>query len=32
LVAGSALFRDPKGLAHAVSSIRAAATRAFTAH
>jgi len=32
LVAGSALFRDPKGLAHAVSSIRVAATRAFTAH
>jgi len=32
LVAGSALFRDPKGLTHAVSSIRAAATRAFTAH
>jgi len=32
LVAGSALFRDPKGLTHAVSSIRVAATRAFTAH
>jgi len=31
LIAGSALFRDPKGLIHAVSSIRAAATQAFTA-
>jgi len=31
LIAGSALFRDPKGLTHAVSSIRAAATQAFTA-
>ncbi len=29
LVAGSALFRDPEGLAHAVSDLRATATAAF---
>lgn len=31
LVAGSALFKDPKGLSHAVSELRAAATAAFSA-
>lgn len=31
LVAGSALFKDPKGLGHAVSELRAAATAAFSA-
>ena len=31
LIAGSALYRDPKGLAHAVSELRALATAAFTA-
>jgi ribulose-phosphate 3-epimerase len=30
LVAGSALFRDPEGLAHAVSDLRARAEAAFT--
>ncbi len=30
LVAGSALYRDPEGLAHAVSTLRAAAESAFT--
>ncbi len=30
LVAGSALFRDPEGLGHAVSELRAAATSAFS--
>jgi ribulose-phosphate 3-epimerase len=30
LIAGSALFRDPKGLTNAVTEIRAAATKAFT--
>jgi ribulose-phosphate 3-epimerase len=29
LVAGSALFRDPEGLTHAVSDLRATATAAF---
>jgi ribulose-phosphate 3-epimerase len=29
LIAGSALFRDPKGLTNAVTQIRAAATQAF---
>ena len=31
LIAGSALYRDPKGLAHAVTELRALATAAFTA-
>jgi ribulose-phosphate 3-epimerase len=31
LVAGSALFKDPKGLGHAVSELRAVATAAFSA-
>jgi ribulose-phosphate 3-epimerase len=30
LIAGSALYRDPKGLAHAVSQLRQLATEAFT--
>ena len=30
LVAGSALYRDPEGLAHAVSELRATATAAAT--
>ena len=29
LIAGSALFKEPKGLKHAVSELRAAATAAF---
>ncbi|MFZ9780233.1 MAG: ribulose-phosphate 3-epimerase, partial [Ilumatobacteraceae bacterium] len=29
LIAGSALFKDPQGLGHAVSEIRAGATAAF---
>jgi len=29
LVAGSALFKDPKGLTHAVQQIRETATNAF---
>ena len=32
LVAGSALFKDPKGLTHAVQQIRQTATAAFTAN
>lgn len=31
LIAGSALYKDPKGLAHAVTQLRALATEAFTA-
>lgn len=31
LIAGSALYRDPQGLAHAVTELRALATAAFTA-
>lgn len=31
LIAGSALYRDPKGLKHAVTELRALATAAFTA-
>jgi ribulose-phosphate 3-epimerase len=31
LIAGSALFKEPKGLKHAVTQLRAAATAAFTA-
>ena len=31
LIAGSALYRDPKGLAHAVTELRTLATAAFTA-
>ena len=31
LIAGSALFKEPKGLKHAVSELRAAATAAFVA-
>ena len=31
LIAGSALYRDPKGVAHAVTELRALATAAFTA-
>ena len=31
LIAGSALYRDPKGLAHAVTELRALATAAFAA-
>jgi len=31
LVAGSALYRDPEGLAHAVADLRARAEAAFTA-
>lgn len=31
LIAGSALYRNPKGLAHAVTELRALATAAFTA-
>jgi ribulose-phosphate 3-epimerase len=30
LIAGSALYRDPKGLAHAVTELRALANAAFT--
>jgi ribulose-phosphate 3-epimerase len=31
LIAGSALYRDPKGLAHAVTDLRARAEAAFSA-
>ncbi|MSO15989.1 MAG: ribulose-phosphate 3-epimerase, partial [Ilumatobacteraceae bacterium] len=31
LIAGSALYRDPEGLKHAVTELRALATAAFTA-